>query len=175
MLTSVADPRSYFSIVRIVYSLRFVLHLRCSFFLQSWLRSTESGMSSSLRCFTLRNIGINRARECWNLCTFARATWSFDKFIYGLLLSGYRRHILLIVGTTCIRSLGWKEDSKSSISSVSSLGIKDQGSWIRCTRISLSYILANQPASPLSPSSSFALLPQLCVTLKFRGAACPGA
>lgn len=28
-----------------------------------------------------------------------------------------------------------------------SLGIKDQGSWMRCTRISLSYILANQPPS----------------------------
>lgn len=53
---------------------------------------------------------------------------------------------LLVVGTTCTRSLGWKEDSKSSISNVSSLGIKDQGSWIRCTRISLSYILANQPS-----------------------------
>lgn len=28
-----------------------------------------------------------------------------------------------------------------------SLGIKDQGSWMRCTRISLSYILANQLAA----------------------------
>lgn len=32
-----------------------------------------------------------------------------------------------------------------------SLGIKDQGSWMRCTRISLSYILANQP--PFTPTT----------------------
>lgn len=70
-----------------------------------------------------------------------------SRLLIILWVSEYRCHILLIVETTCSRSLGWKEDSKSSISSVSSLGIKDQGSWIRCTRISLSYILANQPSS----------------------------
>lgn len=61
-----------------------------------------------------------------------------------------------------------------------SLGIKDQGSWMRCTRISLSYIPANQPptiyfSTPYLLALLFLAYPFLPprIISKFRKMACP--
>lgn len=54
-----------------------------------------------------------------------------------------------------------------------SLGIKDQGSWMRCTRISLSYILANQPPSTPTIRPIFAPFSSPRIARDFYRIACP--